>query len=245
VTEADWLACTDPQKMLEFLLGTNIPRDLRFWSGRVAQVPDYPHSKITDRQLRLFACACCRRIWHLLVDGRSRKAVEVSELYADGLADHIRLARARHEAREARRKCPVPDQVVAWRAAGAAQDATRDTGSSAAFNCLAETARAVNVGDTNHCDPAELQHQASILLDIVGNPFRPVPLDPPWLAWAGGTVPKLARAIYDDRAFDRLPVLADALEEAGCTDAAILDHLRGPGPHGLGCWALDLLSGKG
>jgi hypothetical protein len=68
---------------------------------------------------------------------------------------------------------------------------------------------------------------------------------PVWLCWHGGTIPKLAQAIYDERAFDRLPVLADALEEAGCTDADLLGHLRGPGPHVRGCWALDLLLGKG
>jgi hypothetical protein len=55
----------------------------------------------------------------------------------------------------------------------------------------------------------------------------------------------LASAVYTERAFDRLPVLADALEEAGCVDADILSHLRGAGPHALGCWCLDLLLGKG
>jgi hypothetical protein len=57
-------------------------------------------------------------------------------------------------------------------------------------------------------------------------------------------VKKLAAAIYDDTAFDRLPILADALEEAGCHDAEILAHCRGPGPHVRGCWVIDLLIGK-
>jgi hypothetical protein len=84
-----------------------------------------------------------------------------------------------------------------------------------------------------------------LLRDILGNPFRPVPrVDPRCLSWNGGTVPKLAAAIYADRAFDRLPVLADALEDAGCTDAALLGHLRGGGEHVRGCWALDLVLGK-
>jgi len=79
----------------------------------------------------------------------------------------------------------------------------------------------------------------------VGNPFRPAPhIDPAWLAGNGGTVPKLARAIYDERAFDRLPVLADALEDAGCTDADILTHCRSGGEHVRGCWVVDLLLGK-
>jgi hypothetical protein len=62
--------------------------------------------------------------------------------------------------------------------------------------------------------------------------------------WNESTVTELAQAIYTDRAFDRLPILADALEEAGCTDAAILEHCRGPGPHVRGCWVVDLLLGK-
>jgi hypothetical protein len=86
--------------------------------------------------------------------------------------------------------------------------------------------------------------QAILLRDIFGNPFRPVALDPAWLAWNGGTVRKMAEAIYDDRAFDRLPILADALEEAGCTDRDILDHCRWGGDHVRGCWAIDLLLGK-
>jgi hypothetical protein len=83
--------------------------------------------------------------------------------------------------------------------------------------------------------------QADFLRDIFGNPFRPVTLDP---AWATTTVKHLAQAIYTDPAFDRLPILADALEEAGCTDADILNHCRGPGPHVRGCWVVDLLLGK-
>jgi hypothetical protein len=65
-----------------------------------------------------------------------------------------------------------------------------------------------------------------------------------WLAWNDGIVPKLAQAIYDDRVFDRLPILADALEEAGCTNADILNHCRQPGEHVRGCWVVDLLLGK-
>ena len=67
---------------------------------------------------------------------------------------------------------------------------------------------------------------------------------PSWPAWKDGTVSKLAQGIYEDRAFGHLPVLADALEDAGCADADILGHLRGAGPHVRGCWALDLALGK-
>jgi hypothetical protein len=90
----------------------------------------------------------------------------------------------------------------------------------------------------------ESTKQAEILRDLFGNPFRPVSVKSAWLAWDGGTVPRLAQSIYDDRAFDRLPALADALEEAGCTDSDILGHCRGPGPHVKGCWVVDLILGK-
>jgi hypothetical protein len=86
--------------------------------------------------------------------------------------------------------------------------------------------------------------QCVMLRCIFGNLFHPATLDPTWLAWNGGTVPKLAQAIYDDRRFSDLPILADALEEAGCTDADILAHCRSEGPHVRGCWVVDLLLGK-
>jgi hypothetical protein len=93
--------------------------------------------------------------------------------------------------------------------------------------------------------------QARLLHDLFGNPFRLVAPEPSWAAWEGGTIPKLAQAIYDDRQLPagtldtvRLGVLADALEEAGCDQAELLGHLRGPGPHVRGCWAVDLLLGK-
>jgi hypothetical protein len=93
---------------------------------------------------------------------------------------------------------------------------------------------------------------ANLLRDVFGNPFRPAPaLDPAWLAWTGGTVRQLAEAAYEARSLPdgmldnaRLGVLADALEDAGCADAELLGHLRGPGPHVRGCWAVDLVMGK-
>jgi hypothetical protein len=91
---------------------------------------------------------------------------------------------------------------------------------------------------------AHCRLQCDLLRDVFGNPFRPVAADPAWLRWNDRTVVKVARAIYEERAFERLPVLADALEDAGCTEEAILAHLRGPGPHVRGCWALDLLRGE-
>jgi len=75
-------------------------------------------------------------------------------------------------------------------------------------------------------------------------PFRSVSIKTAWLTWHDGTIPKLAQVIYDDRAYDRLPILADAIEEAGCTDAELLGHLRAKEDHAKGCWALDAILGK-
>jgi hypothetical protein len=93
--------------------------------------------------------------------------------------------------------------------------------------------------------------QASLLRDIFGNPFRPASVNPAWLAWDNGAVVNLARAAYDNRALPagtldnaRLGILADALEEAGCDNQAILGHLRSPGPHYRGCWPVDLVLAK-
>jgi hypothetical protein len=203
MTEAGWLACTNPTPMLRFLRG-----------------------KASDRKLRLFACGCCRQLWDRLADERSRRAVEAAERYADGEIPFDECLRAADEAGAAddergRRQNPF------W----AAQIA-------AGFTRAIDAARQVL---PNSCG-RELQ--AALLRDLFGNPFRPVAVDPAWLTWNGGTVPRLAQAIYDERCFDRLPILADALEDAGCHDLAILTHCRGPGPHVRGCWVVDALLGK-
>src|SRR5262249_40206059 len=80
--------------------------------------------------------------------------------------------------------------------------------------------------------------QAGLVRCLFGTPFRPAALPPAVLAWNVGTAVKLARVIADQRRWEDLPVLADALEEAGCNDAAVLAHCRGPGPHARGCHVL-------
>jgi hypothetical protein len=97
----------------------------------------------------------------------------------------------------------------------------------------------------------EISTQCDLLRDIFGNPFRRIHISPAWLSWNDGIVPRLAQAAYEDRILPagtldnaRLAVLADALEEAGCTDEQILTHLRSGGEHYRGCWVLDLLLRK-
>ncbi|MGE3805012.1 MAG: hypothetical protein AB7K24_10100 [Gemmataceae bacterium] len=81
--------------------------------------------------------------------------------------------------------------------------------------------------------------QVATMKCVYGNPFRPVTFDEAWLTWRDATVVRLAEAIYAERAFERLPILADALEESGCTNEKILGHCRRPGLHVRGCWVVD------
>jgi hypothetical protein len=230
MTEAEWLACTEPTPMLEFLRG-----------------------KASDRKLRLFACACCRRFWHLIEDERSRKAVEVSERYADGLATRQEVASARGQLKADYRnkhRAAIVKAVSEQAAFGWAfgwdmvQDTLRAKSSDVARLEVHGFAAACHTGLVS--DGRQGYYPTVLLHDLFGPlPFRSVTLDPAWLAWQGGTVPKLTQAIYQERAFDRLPILADALEEAGCHDPDILAHCRQTGPHVRGCWVVDLLLGKG
>jgi hypothetical protein len=224
MTETEWLACADPRAMLLFL-----------------------HGKAGGRKLRLFACACCSRIGDLLTEQSGRQAVEVAERYADGRAGKAELKAARDTARRRR-------QVAAFCCATLGSKTCRDFGAAAdwAVELRANDAAGRRAGDPIHTKGRdwwaarrlEQAAQAELLKDVFGNPFRPVSVSPSWLTWNGGTVAKLAAAIYDERRFADLPVLADALEDAGCADAAILGHCRGPGEHVRGCWVVDLLLGR-
>jgi hypothetical protein len=100
--------------------------------------------------------------------------------------------------------------------------------------------------DDGGLSEARLATELAILCDLLRDifvPFAAVGVAPAWRSWSGSLIPKLAEAIYDERAFVRLPILGDALEDAGCTDTAILDHCHGPGPHVRGCWVIDLILG--
>jgi hypothetical protein len=83
-----------------------------------------------------------------------------------------------------------------------------------------------------------------LLRDVIGDPYTPRVIDPLWSRWNDCTVARIAQGVYQDRAFDRLPILHDALLDAGCDDEAVLSHCRSEGPHVLGCWAVDLVLGK-
>jgi hypothetical protein len=218
VTEAEWLAATDPQPMLQLV----------FW-------------KASERKRRLFACACARSVWELIYPDLTGRYVELSEDYADGRAHQPPVA-----------PNGLPDSGVVVAAATGRAAETADAAAELVYtNYLyppdwAQGAIALSIRN------AERALQSGFLRDVFGNPFRPVPfVAPAWLSWNDGTLPQLARAAYEERQLPkgtldpaRLAFLAGALKDAGCTDAELLGHLTGPGPHVRGCWALDLLLAK-
>jgi hypothetical protein len=225
MTEAEWLASQDPGPMLVFL-------------GR----------KADSRKLRLFAVACVRRLSRLLDDERSRRALDVAEQFAD-----------RGKKGPPSRKELRQTELEAWRvghALNGGPDSARYNAAEAATEAAAYNAVGAARRSAEHItlgvfpvpglrQTEERAAQASLLLCVFGNPWRPTTPDPAWLTPA---VTSLAAAAYNERTLPaatlevaRLAVLADALEEAGCTEQALLDHLRLPGPHVRGCWAVDLL----
>jgi hypothetical protein len=207
VTEAEWATGMDPLRMLQALRG-----------------------RASERKLRLLAAACCRRVWNLLTDPRSRKAVEFVEAQADGPVLH-ELSKAVESGAHAVASAPDPARLAEGHAAQAAAYAAYGTHYPflAARRVLHEAACAAG-------SAGEAAAQAALLRCIFGDPFRPTSVHPDCLSPA---VRQLARALYEERRFGEMPVLADALEEAGCTNQAILAHCRSPGPHVRGCWVLD------
>jgi hypothetical protein len=242
--EALWLHEEHPDWVLDALMGQGI----RYYAD-------------LNRKLRLLAAARCRRLWLLLHDERSRAAIFAAEEYADARIDSSALAKARDAA----------DTVVA---ALLGQDTASTNAARAAARVAADaphtirsewfdrprvsrSGRQVGLGAgvfdivgvveaSRNADAARAEHY-HLLRDVFGNPFQPVRLD---AASRTPTVAAIARAAYEERlpsgALDtaRLAILADALEDAGCTEQPILDHLRGPGPHFRGCWPLDKILGK-
>ena len=232
MTEVEWLACTDLQKMLDFLRG-----------------------KVSDRRCWLFVAAFWRIGSQFFSKKMCRRFAKIVEGVADGSVPPAGY-RATFEAVQGELVSLIIDQNF-YRAAH-----------------LRDFREILFAGVQNDWKPIGLevallkasQHGfraaqwitslgslivADKVRDIIGNPFRPTTLDPAILTWNDATVVHLAQAAYDERQMPagtldngRLAVLADALEEAGCTDADILSHCRSGGEHVRGCWVVDLVLGK-
>jgi hypothetical protein len=257
MTEQEWLACTNPKGMVEFV-----------------------DTQASDRKKRLFAVACCRRIWCeeaccrriwiKIPDPRVEWAVEVVERFADGLAngsDREAAVRAVSTASQENREWTWGDPDACEGPGGTWNVPFHDALSATAVICGTDQLVIIDhvyrgatrrIGSrfkgriewmpgTEHM-PEEGMDTSDLIREIFGNPFRPVTLD---AAWRTPTVLALATAAYENHILPagtlepaRVGVLADALEDVGCTNEAILSHCRGPGPHVRGCWVIDLLLGK-
>jgi hypothetical protein len=199
----------------------------------------------SDRRFRLFACACCRRIWDLLPDPANRGLVSAVEDHPDGSFHdpEVYAAAVASSAREHELRVHPAYWVAKYLGRGFYK------------MTAADSALVVALKVASLVDKAEVEMHAGLVRDIFGSlPFRTARLD---AAWRTPLVQSLARAAYEGRVApdpsrpgwltldrNRLLVLADALEEAGCDDADILGHCRQPGPHVRGCWLVDLLTGR-
>jgi hypothetical protein len=218
--EVDWLTSTSPGPLL----------------GHLGAGAD-------QRKLRLFVCAWASDVWHLLTDSRSGDAVLVAEAFTDGTVDRAALVQAHAGAAAARdaistcggrlRSGGKRSRRGGWASVRAADLARVAADPALSLRSVFELLEWENV--TREYAAAER------VRDLFGNPFRPVTFDP---RWRTSDVAGLARSIYEDRAFDRMPLLSDALMDAGCADEQVLGHCRGDGPHVRGCWVVDLVLGK-
>jgi hypothetical protein len=226
MTEAEWLTCRNNLKMLELL-----------------------RPRLSDRKLRLFQVACCRRMWDLIPDERWRESVLVAERYADKDAtDKMRIA-ARN-----RLWNPHSPREIHLSALHAVGVATQKTMERRKFLSYGGAAAVVGEAARSACDPTTSEHahavaygnehkaEADLIRDIFGNPFRPLTFSP---SWRTDTAVTLARQMYESRDFSAMPILADALQDAGCDSDNILSHCRDPNAvHVRGCWVVDLVLGK-
>ncbi|MDY3557355.1 hypothetical protein R5W24_006544 [Gemmata sp. JC717] len=233
MTEAEWLACEDPDRLLEFL------------KGRASQ-----------RKLRLFFVSCCERVERFFVDARSRTALACARRYADGLANVRELDEACSEAKGAweiavqkagfARPRPgwigaiiAPDPATS--AAQAVQRAAERVLDTVHASASDAAARAAELEGGPEAGASEQAAQCALARDIFRTSFRPIPFVQ---TWRTDTALLLAKQMYGTREFSAMPILADALQDAGCDNEDILGHCRGLGPHVRGCWVVDLVLGK-
>jgi hypothetical protein len=236
MTEAEWLAC--PHDVVRHLYAM-----IRFLEGREGN----------DRRLRLFACACCRRVWDLLQVEAARMIVELSEAYADGevsdaeletIEDHPDLrSLAGDTSPPISRRVLDAHVATGWLSETPvhAVSISQRTSGEPAYDFIASSYNGFGLGRAVPRSEAAIVEQMQLLRDIFANPFRAVGFP---AHWHTDTSVALACQMYEARDFSAMPILADALQDAGCDNEDILDHCRGPGPHVRGCWVVDLVLGK-
>lgn len=198
---------------------------------------DFLGNRRGARKDQLFAVACCQQI-HNLLTHTGCQAIAVAERFADGGLAPEALHAARSQIERPKEQSRHFASVAAKAACGSFD---RDHAAHAAIFAAHAASVHAQVRSQDGTGQAAKVSQAALARCIFGNPYRPVVFDP---LWRTESVVVLASSIYADCAFNRLPVLADALEDAGCASDDILTHLRGPGPHVRGCWVVDRLLGK-
>lgn len=238
----------DAEIMNRWLQGTD-------WQALVAAIEAEP----SDRKLRLYAAACCRAVWSMLPDVRSRAAVQAAEEFADAKIDHDALQTAFRAVRYSVGKHDTPRlraQSFAQQAARSTADLSSHQAATYAAQHSADAASWSQWGDAERDGATDEQfcrfRQAALLEQIASQTARFEEICPPATpgksspsrSWITPALLEMAQGIYDQRSFRLLPVLADALEEAGCPDGELVAHLRRPAEHVRGCWALDIILGK-
>jgi pSer/pThr/pTyr-binding forkhead associated (FHA) protein len=243
MTQQDWLTSDEPNCMLLSIAESAERLELIRRGADPTLALNFPRGPALHRKLRLFVWACARRVWHVLERPVNKAGIEAAERHAEGMvADDEREKAYKQEMR----RRGVGEPYISYYA-------YRER-SNVEHHAAREAARAVEAilgGRHQKRRANERVALASLLQDLFW-PFREVTVDPAWLAWENGLVGRLARAAYDERCLPegtlegaRLAVLADALEDAGCTNTELFEHLRGPGVHIRGCWAVDLLMENG
>jgi hypothetical protein len=230
MTETEWLACDNMKELLtRFEWGTS-----------------------PARKWRLFALACIELIRSHVRDARLTAALVEIARDAEGESTPHDFARAREAARAAHNSIEEDANEQRWfyihEAAARAvvssmQIAGPESVSEVAACCVYVLGCAADYREQDSVRHQANRRHIALVHEIFGNPFRPVVLDPLWLTF---DVQALARGIYDEKAFDRMPILTDALQDAGCTNEDVLNHCRDASAgHVRGCWVIDLLLGKG
>ncbi|VTR93437.1 Uncharacterized protein OS=Sorangium cellulosum (strain So ce56) GN=sce5710 PE=4 SV=1 [Gemmata massiliana] len=183
--------------------------------------------RTSGRKLRLFACECCHQNRPFMALSGANDVVRATERWAEGRAIKREAVKAFNDLELSPAHSEFGRKYGAMQLGFCSDDAY-----------IAVTYTTAWATDE---EPATERWLANLVREVFGNPFRPVPLSP---VWRTGTAVALAQQVYESRDFGAMPILADALQDAGCDNADVLDHGRGPGPHVYGCWVVDLVLGK-
>jgi hypothetical protein len=235
INAKNWFTCTDIAGLADKLLDPEIEDEY-------------------DRKWLLFGVACCRRLRQLIANEGLRKCVEVAEKFADGEITRDKFEAFREQIDDGRIEVAEGSGETLRLCGSAVWEHLMSRHPEYLCRTLVLAVKVgLNASDRHMAVRDEKAAQLGLLRDIFGNPsrlhayvddsFQPVTIEPSWLSVNNRAVHRIAEQIYEMQRFNDMPILADALEDAGCTNTDVLSHCRGPGPHVRGCWVLDLLLG--